>query len=88
MAARILRLPEVVRRTGLSATSVYRAIRAGTFPVQVKLGKRGVGWREGDVETWIEGREPIDMDEFRGVARHRRNTKGGGAHGSANTEAP
>ena len=54
MATAILRLPEVIARTGLSRTNVYRRIAAGTFPAPVALGPRAVGWRESDITAWIE----------------------------------
>jgi prophage regulatory protein len=54
MATAILRLPEVIARTGLGRTSLYRRIGAGAFPPPVKLGPRAVGWRESDVDEWIE----------------------------------
>jgi prophage regulatory protein len=51
---RILRIPEVLARTGLSRTSLYAKIAAGEFPRQVALGPRASGWREADVDRWIE----------------------------------
>jgi prophage regulatory protein len=54
MATAIIRLPEVIRFTGLSRTNIYRRIAAGTFPAPVALGPRAVGWRESDVIEWIE----------------------------------
>jgi predicted DNA-binding transcriptional regulator AlpA len=35
---RFLRLPEVVARTGLARSSIYRRIGEGTFPAPVILG--------------------------------------------------
>ena len=60
---RMMRTPEVVRLTGLSKTTIWRRVRSGDFPVPVKLGSlgtRSVGWREGDVERWIDSRRAID----------------------------
>lgn len=83
MAGRIIRLPEVVRQTGLSPATIYRAIRAGTFPPQVMLGKRATGWRTTDVDAWIDSREEKPVSDA--SARHRKRK--GGAHGSPNTAA-
>lgn len=55
-ARRLIRLPEVIDRTGLSRTSIYRAMNAGDFPRAVPLYRRGVAWDSGEVETWIESR--------------------------------
>ena len=51
---RILRMPEVLELTGLCRTSIWRKVKAGTFPQRVKLGARAVGWRASDVEEWLE----------------------------------
>jgi len=56
MHTRILRLPEVINRVGLRRASIYAAISAGTFPRQVPLGARAVGWIENDIEAWLEAR--------------------------------
>lgn len=50
---RILRLPSVLARTGLSRSGLYRKIQCGTFPRQLKISERCAGWRESEVETWI-----------------------------------
>ena len=52
----ILRRKQVEARTGLSRSTIYARIRAGTFPAPVSLGPRAVGWIENDVERWISDR--------------------------------
>jgi prophage regulatory protein len=49
----IIRLPEVLRMVGLSRPSVYRLVKAGAFPQQVKLSTAAVGWLRSEVERWI-----------------------------------
>ena len=61
---RILRLPEVMARTGLSRTTIYRWRLAGRFPQPVRLGTRNVGWIESELEAWLRER----MAERRGGA--------------------
>ncbi|MAR56962.1 MAG: AlpA family transcriptional regulator [Rickettsiales bacterium] len=56
MTQRIIRLPEVKARTGLSRSTIYRYIDAGAFPRPVSLGARAIGWFEGQVDEWIESR--------------------------------
>ena len=51
---KILRLPEVKSETGLSRSALYQRISEGTFPKQVNLGGRAVGWLASDVENWIK----------------------------------
>ena len=51
---RLIKLPEVMWRTGLSRSSVYRKMEKGEFPKQVKQGEGGVAWWEHEVEDWME----------------------------------
>lgn len=50
---RILRLPEVINRVGLSKSPIYARIKRGEFPAPVKLG-RVSGWRESDIQRFIQ----------------------------------
>lgn len=57
---RVLRLPEVVERVGLSKSSVWRLIQQGEFPRPIRLGGRAVGWRDDEIEYWIESRDRVN----------------------------
>lgn len=60
---RIIRIQEVMNATGLSRSTIWRRVRGGEFPTPLRLGglsSRSVGWREEDVEAWLEGLEEID----------------------------
>lgn len=50
---RILRLPQVQKLVGLSRSSVYSRIQAGSFPRPVSLGGRAVGWLEHEIDQWL-----------------------------------
>mgnify|MGYP001759758640 CR=1 FL=1 len=50
---RIIRLDTVLSRTGLSRSTLYRKIREGTFPAQIKISINGAGWKESDINHWI-----------------------------------
>lgn len=50
----ILRLKHVKARTGLSRSTIYQRIKEGSFPAQVSLDPRAVGWLEADIGAWIE----------------------------------
>lgn len=52
-ALAILRLKQVEMETGISRSSIYRGVRAGTFPSSISLGARSVGWRRGDIDAWL-----------------------------------
>jgi prophage regulatory protein len=53
---RILRLPAVLSRTSVCADTIYRWVRSGHFPKQIKLGERASGWFEDEVNAFLEGR--------------------------------
>ena len=50
---RIIRLPTVLDRTGLSRSTLYRKIEAGRFPKQVAISIHGAGWYESQINRWI-----------------------------------
>jgi prophage regulatory protein len=52
----IIKLPSVINISGLSRTSIYNSIEEGTFPKQVSLGERSVGWVKSEVLEWIDSR--------------------------------
>ena len=62
----LIRLPEVMSRTGFGKTSIYRKMEDGSFPKSLKLGgppkdpnvfdSRAVAWIEDEVDQWIESR--------------------------------
>ena len=40
----MLRPPEVMKRTGLCRSTLWRRVRAGTFPAPIELGPNAIGW--------------------------------------------
>ena len=56
MSAKILRLPEVLEKTGLKRSTVYLKMNAGEFPKQISLGSRSVGWVSDAIDNWIVDR--------------------------------
>lgn len=54
---RILRQKEVMHLTGLSRSTIYRRIQSEEFPSQIKLTARLVGWRQSDLQRWLDTRE-------------------------------
>ncbi|WP_413493032.1 helix-turn-helix transcriptional regulator [Morganella psychrotolerans] len=49
----LIRLPEVIRRTGYSKPWLYKLIDAGQFPKQVKIGSRSIAFVESEVDAWV-----------------------------------
>lgn len=56
MTYSILRLPEVISKTGLARSTIYERIKTNSFPVPISLGARAIGFIEKEVDEWIEAR--------------------------------
>lgn len=56
---RFVRLPELERVTGLSASTLARLERQGLFPKRLKLTSRAVGWRADEIGAWLEERRRV-----------------------------
>jgi prophage regulatory protein len=54
---RLLNKWKVEERTSLDITTIYRKMKAGTFPQPVRVGRRRVAWRESDIAAWQAGLE-------------------------------
>ena len=52
----ILRLPAVRAATGLSRSTIYARIAAGTFPKPIPLGTHAVGWPSSEIQAWVQQR--------------------------------
>jgi len=53
---RLIRLKEVMQKTGLSRPYVYALAKKGEFPKSLKLTERSVAWIESEINQWIEQR--------------------------------
>jgi len=53
---RILRRKQVEARIGLSRSTIYDGVNAGTFPKPITLGRQSVGWIEAEIEQWLRER--------------------------------
>ncbi|GAP67258.1 prophage regulatory protein [Mizugakiibacter sediminis] len=53
---RLLRLPEVIRTTGLSRSSIYDLIAQGRFPRPIPLTASARAWDSREIEIWIAER--------------------------------
>lgn len=60
----ILRLPDVEARCGVNRRTLYYWIERGIFPQPIHLGPRTVGWRDGDIEAWINERTQASRNDF------------------------
>lgn len=60
---RILRLGEVLSRTGLGRTTLYELIKVALFPAAVAITGKAVGWLEHEVDEWIVTRPRVKPDK-------------------------
>jgi len=56
MTTRLIKLPEVMQRTGKKRSTVYANVKAGLMPAPIKIGEKAVGWVETEIEEWIASR--------------------------------
>ena len=50
---KILKLKEIKSITSLSTATIYRLMKRGKFPKQIKLSERAAGWLEQDINDYI-----------------------------------
>ncbi|MFL9797379.1 AlpA family transcriptional regulator [Vibrio cyclitrophicus] len=51
---RFLKLKEVMQKTALSRSAIYRKMNDNNFPQSINLGDRAVAWVDSEVEDWME----------------------------------
>lgn len=54
-----LRLPAVMRLTGLGRSTIYRMVADNRFPCPVRIASRAVAWRRADLDRWSESRPTV-----------------------------
>jgi len=52
---RLIKLSEVMLRTGFKKTAIYSWVKSGAFPQPVKIGK-SARWSLEEVEAWIQNK--------------------------------
>jgi len=52
----LLTIEEVAERTRLSKPTIYKLIRQGDFPRQLRLCANKVAWLEREVSAWVAAR--------------------------------
>ncbi|MCR9988009.1 AlpA family transcriptional regulator [Vibrio antiquarius] len=51
---RFLKMKEVMEKTELSRSAIYRKMNEDAFPKSVNFGDRAVAWVESEVGDWVE----------------------------------
>lgn len=54
---RVLRMKHLVDKVGLSKCTIYKKMKIGLFPQSFPLTGKAVGWREDEVNEWIENQQ-------------------------------
>lgn len=54
MNERLIRLPEVVKMTGLSKTTIWRYEKKGEFPKHFNITVRTSAWKLSDIMAYIQ----------------------------------
>lgn len=54
-----LRLPAVMKLTGLGRSTIYRMVADRRFPSPVRIASRAIAWRRTDLDRWSESRPPV-----------------------------
>ena len=60
----LLRLQQVMGRTGLGRSSIYAMASKGEFPKPIKIGLRSSAWLENEIRDWVRDK----ILESRGIA--------------------
>lgn len=50
---RLIRLKDVMSKTGLPRSTIYHRMKGGRFPLNVSIGERTVAWVEQEIIDWI-----------------------------------
>ena len=53
---RVIRLPDVMRQTGLSKSEIHALMTRGLIPQSIKIEPRATGWYEDEVQHYINTR--------------------------------
>lgn len=56
MQQKLIRLPDVMSRTGYARSSIFKKIQEGTFPAPIELGPRARAWVDSEIDEWIAKR--------------------------------
>ena len=62
-----LRQSDVLRLVPFSAATLWRVVRAGTFPAPVRLAPRVTAWRAEDIHEWMKSCEPSSAESSQSI---------------------
>lgn len=56
MSKKIIRLPQVIEKVGLSRSSIYLLLKKNRFPASIQIGERSMGFLESDIDQWLDSK--------------------------------
>lgn len=65
---RVLRLADVIEKTGLAKSTIYKYADAGRFPRPISLGGKSVGWIDSEIHEWLLEKQ-VERDMRHGPPR-------------------
>ena len=65
---KVLRVAEVIEKTGLARSTVYKYFDLGMFPRPISLGGKSVGWIDSEIHEWLQEKQ-IERDMRYGASR-------------------
>jgi prophage regulatory protein len=63
MEKRMLRASDVMARTRLGRTTIWRLERAGDFPRRRQITAGSVGWLSDEIDAWLDARPAVVSSE-------------------------
>lgn len=61
MAEQFLRTRDVLERTGIGRTSLWRLERIGEFPPRRALSENVKGWLASEIDAWLASRPTVPI---------------------------
>ena len=55
----VIKLKKVIALTSLSSATIYRLVKNGEFPKQLKLAERSSGWLLEEINDWLESKSTL-----------------------------
>lgn len=55
---RLISVREMIARTSLSRSTLWRMVRMGHLPAPVQITPARIAWRESQIAAWLEARTP------------------------------
>jgi len=56
---KVIKLPELRKLTTFSTATIYRLIKQGSFPRQIKLSERSTVWSVEEIDSWFQEKKDL-----------------------------